>query len=302
MENTKKVVVLGKFDGVHIGHRALIKEAIRLASENNTKVTVYVISPKMNMAITSDFVKKQILESLGADEVVFRLLDDNIRNMSAEEFFTKVVIDELNAGYVVVGKNFRFAKDRSADSMCLRSLGTQYEVGVSIVDSVCMLSFEGKSEEVSSTAIRKYIADGRVDWASKYLGRDYTIKGTVTDGKHLGRKLGFPTVNVYPQSTALTMKNGVYVTLSRIDDKLFWSITNVGTNPTVDDRTDIITETHLLDADIDCYGKEIEISFLEFIRSEQCFENTDELKKQINNDISYALQYRDIKIKEGEGQ
>lgn len=293
MKSTKNVVVLGKFDGVHIGHSRLICKAMETGRQHDMQIVVYVIGFAKDKVITDDDDKEQILKSMGADKVIFRSLDLKLKNMSPEDFVRHVLLAELNSAYVIVGRNFRFGKERCGDSHMLTTICKDYGIKVYVIDTVRMLSPLGVMEDVSSTAVRNYISDGKVDYAAKYLGRPYSIKGTVTSGKHLGRKLGFPTINIYPPESFLDMKNGVYASLICIDGTEYKAITNVGLNPTVEYKKDVITETHILDEDIDCYGKEAEIKFIKFIRSEKCFKSMQELSMQIKSDMEEVKKYWD---------
>ena len=286
--NERNIVVLGKFDGVHLGHTKLLEKANQISREHSMPVVVYVISFKKDEVITDDNEKENILKSLGADEVVFRTMDDELKNMMPREFVQEIVHNKLRAGFVIVGENFRFGKGRCGDTDDLSKLCFEFCMDCVVVDTVCKQSPKGHAEVVSSTAIREYIAMGQVDIARQYLGRAYSIKGVVTGGKHLGGKMGCPTANVYPPQNSLAMKNGVYASEIIIDGASYKSITNVGCNPTVEEGKRVITETHILNGSMDCYGKTAEIRFIKFIRPEIRFENQDKLYKQIEADICYV--------------
>ncbi len=281
----RNIVVLGKFDGVHMGHIKLLEKASQISRERSMSVVVYVMSFKKDEVITNDSDKENILRSLGADKVIVRTIDDELKNMMPDEFVQKIVHTSLKAGFVIVGENFRFGKGRCGDTDTLSKLCSDMDMECVVVDTVRMLSPKGITEVVSSTAIREYIAEGQVDIAGEYLGRKYSIKGVVTSGKHLGGRMGCPTANVYPPKNSLTMKSGVYASEIIIDGVSYKSITNVGCNPTIDEDKKVITETHILANTINCYGKTAEIRFIKFIRPEICFENQDKLYKQIEADI-----------------
>ena len=286
--NERNIVVLGKFDGVHLGHTRLLEKANQISREHSMPVVVYVISFKKDEVITDDNEKENILRGLGADEVIFRTIDDEFKNMMPYEFVQNIVHTGLKAGFVIVGENFRFGKGRCGDVDTLSEMCSRIGMECVVVDTVRRLSPKGIKEVVSSTAIREYIAMGQVDIAGQYLGRAYSIKGVVTGGKHLGGKMGCPTANVYPPQNSLEMKNGVYASEIIIDGASYKSITNVGCNPTVEEGKRVITETHILNGSMDCYGKTAEIRFIKFIRPEIRFENQDKLYKQIEADICYV--------------
>ena len=289
----KTVVVLGKFDGVHLGHADLLKKAGEISRKNAIPIVVYVISPQRNDTITDDEQKENILNSYGVDRVVFRTLDNKLKNMMPDEFVRDIVCSELNASFVVVGENFRFGKDRCGDSNMLVNLCKNAGVECFVVDTVRMVSANGNNETVSSTAIREFLKEGQVDFAYKYLGRPYCIRGEVKHGKHLGTGMGVPTANIVPPQKCPEIRRGVYVSCIVLDGICYKSITNVGCNPTVEEGRALVTETHILDAEIDCYGKEAEVRFVKFIRPETVFESAEKLFEQIKADVSAAKKFWD---------
>ncbi len=287
----KNVVVLGKFDGIHMGHRALIKRASDIAVERNMRVIVYVIGGPEAGIITRDDDKKAILMLLGADEVRFRILDDEFRSMTPDCFVKEIISKELDAGYVVVGENFRFGKDRCADSNLLKSECALYGIETEIVETVFMDYADGDMCAISSSAIRNFLSKGDVESANKYLGRPFFIKGTVSEGKHLGRNIGFPTVNIYPSHKNLVPRDGVYATVIKLGDTLYNAVTNVGSNPTVEDGENIKIETHIFDFDKMCYGHDIVLYFAKFIRGEIHFDDVDQLVHQMHKDAETVKKY-----------
>ena len=289
----KTVVVLGKFDGVHLGHAQLLKKAGEISRKNAIPIVVYVISPQRNDAITEDAEKENILNSYGVDRVVFRTLDYKLKNMMPADFVRDIVCGELNASFVVVGENFRFGKDRCGNSNMLIDLCKDIGVECFVVDTVRMVSSNGSNETVSSTAIREFLKAGQVEFAYKYLGRPYCIRGEVKHGKHLGTDMGVPTANIVPPHNSPEIRRGVYVSCVVIDGVCYRSITNVGCNPTVEEGRSLVTETHILDANIDCYGKIAEVRFIKFLRPETVFESAEKLFKRIESDVSEAKKFWD---------
>lgn len=285
----KNVVVLGKFDGIHIGHARLMSVARDIASSEGMNVTVYIIGFPDRNVITDRDDQKEILSLMGADKIISRPLDEKLKNMNPQEFVNAIIRQELNAFCVVVGENFRFGKDRCADAGELLRLCKDYGIDVCIVETVNADYGENTSKPVSSSAIRMLVLSGEVDRAKEILGRPFFIKGCVSDGKHLGRKLGFPTVNIYPSKDALVPKNGVYATRVIIDGIKYNAVTNVGYNPTVEDGKKIKIETHILDYNNDCYGKTVYVYFEKFIREEQKFASVEELKQRVIKDKEYTI-------------
>jgi len=279
MNNPKTVVVLGKFDGVHIAHAKLIGTAVDVASRLGAKSLVYSMHRSDAPSITDNDKKLNIINSLGADRVVFKELNEEFMMLSAEEFVETILKNELNACCVVVGENFRFGKERSAGAKELKELCRGFGIDAIIIDTVHI-----GTEAVSSTLVKELLSRGNVALAGEYLGRAFSICGRVCEGKHLGRTLGFPTLNIYPDATCVLPMRGVYATKVIHLDKIYPAITNVGINPTVEDGKNIKVETHIFGETNITYGDEIAVEFLDFIRKEMQFENADCLRQQVEED------------------
>lgn len=283
---TKNVVAIGKFDGVHIGHRTLIETAAAVSQKLNMRLAVYVISAPNPKSITTPQRQERILRDLGADAIVRQELTEDFRSLSPEEFVDKILVGKLSAGYVVVGYNFRFGFNRRGDAKMLGELLSRHGVGITVIDSVNV-----ENEPVSSTRIRRLIENGDTEMTKKCLGRYFCMWGTASEGKHLGAKIGFPTINFYPSSDALIPKHGVYVSKVFLDGKRYTGITNVGVNPTVEDGKNIKVETHIPSLETGkLYGKSVRIAFAEYIRGESKFESVEQLKCQLERDKKYALE------------
>jgi riboflavin kinase/FMN adenylyltransferase len=287
----KKIVILGKFDGVHIGHMSLVSKARELSRSNNMQIIAYVIGLSAGNVITSDKEKEKILKESGIHKVMFNDLNPEFRSMSPHEFVNEIIADKLDSKYVVVGSNFRFGRDRCGDAISLTELCLEKGIEVHVVDTVKQIGKSGALEDVSSTAIKRYISEGEMEYVQKYLGRPFSIRGVVSEGKKLGRKLGFPTIHIVPKKEFTDIKKGVYATNITIEGKKYQSVTNVGTNPTVDKRQELITETHIPDCSIDCYGKTAELEFIKFMRSEKCFSDAHELANQLVLDTEEAKKF-----------
>ena len=289
MNNSKAVVVLGKFDGVHIAHTGLISTAVDIAKRQGIKSLVYSMQKSDTPSMTDSPQKLNIIKSLGIDEVVMRELDSKFMMLSAEEFVSGILKEELNACCVVVGENFRFGRNRSAGIEELKEICSVHGIDVVVMGMVRI-----GDETVSSTFVRKLLSMGNVSLAKVYLGRPFFVKGKVSEGKHLGRKLGFPTVNIYPGTSVYLPANGVYATNVRFMDKDYPAITNVGKNPTVEEGSNIKIETHIFGETAVVYGDEITVEFLEFIRPEVHFADMDELTKQVEEDKLKAKKIHNI--------
>ena len=280
-------VALGFFDGVHTAHQKIIESAVCYAKQNNLtpvalsfdKSPLEVLSGENVRYITSREDKEQIISSLGA-KAEFLPTDKELLSMEAEDFIEKILVNKYNIKYAVCGYNYRFGKNGRGDTDLLIKAGLRY--GFEVFVSPCEMYEE---ESISSSRIRRILEDGDIALANILLGRSFFVKGIVREGKRLGRKIGFPTANVFFFDKAVHLKNGVYKTLVTIDEKQFDAITNVGINPTVCDKS-FRSETYIPDFDGDLYEKEIKIEFLDFIRPERKFDSIEDLTEQIKKDLT----------------
>ena len=284
------IVVLGCFDGVHKGHTALIREARRIAAGASLPLAVFSFSepPKSFFSsepiplLTSLEEKKRIMKSLGVDLFVCLPFDRAIASIEAEQFFYEILKKRLAASFILCGFNYRFGNRGIGSTELLSKLCKENGIGLSVVSPI-----EIDGTPVSSSAIRRALEEGDVKGAASLLGRPYSICSTVINGQHLGRTLGFPTVNQIFEERLITPKNGVYLSRIRIGNTVKKGVTNVGVRPTVDGQT-LCAETHIFDFDGDLYGKRIRVEFLEFIRSEQKFNSVEDLSAQVHRDIEKA--------------
>lgn len=286
-EKDNTSIALGNFDGVHLGHIALIKSMIEdskkfnikssiLLFENHTKTTTQGHAPEL---LTDNIQRENIIRDAGVD-ILYKIdFDLYLRKLSAEEFVRNILIEKLNIKSVTVGYDYKFGYKAQANAKDLHAFGDKYGFKVNIVEPVML-----KGEIISSTKIRQYLKQGKIQKANDMLGRNYTLRGKVVPGKNLGNKLGFPTANINLSDKYLIPKNGVYRTITEIEDEFYYSISSIGKNPTFDEKETKI-ETHILDFNKDIYGKDIEIQIIEYLRSEKKFNNLQELKNQIKYDI-----------------
>lgn len=290
-DNNKKVVALGKFDGVHTGHMQLIKTASHIAKKLGLKTAVYVISP-VGENLTSGEQKYSLVKSAGADEMIEQPLSEDFRKMTPEEFVKEILVNTLCAAHVAVGYNFKFGINRCGNAETLKQICKKYNVGVTVIDKVMVDDCLGKAWVVSSTRIRQLLKNGDIENAKKALGRYYSICGVGKEGKHLGSKLGFPTVNLYPDKNVFVPKFGVYASKVSINGNKYNAVTNVGVNPTVENDKNIKVESHIFDyVGNSLYGADVCVEFVKFLRCETKFENADVLKQQIEKDKCSAKKY-----------
>ena len=278
-------VTIGKFDGVHMGHRELIAAVLR-EKKNGYSSCVISFSTEVEQEKSVIYTKKEkrkICEAMGVEVLAEYPLDETIREMSAEQFIDEILCRRLQAKVIVVGEDFRFGKGRSGDVALLQELEKQYGYR-----TVCVPKVEEEQVRISSTGIRSLLVEGRIEEANELLGRPYAVFGEVLHGKKLGRTLGFPTMNLIPPVEKLLPAYGVYVTKTKVDGQWFEGITNVGLRPTVDSDKRVTVETHLFAYEGDLYGKQVEVQFLFFLRPERKFEDVEQLKNTILEDVKKA--------------
>ncbi len=288
----KTVITLGKFDGVHRGHRKLINTVKKIRQEHGWKSVVFtfnispqiVLGQKPKEVLMTNRERFVFLERQGFDYLVECPFTEEIRTMTPELFISEVLVKKLNAGAIVVGDDFHFGKDRAGNAETLIVAGKAYGFEVHVIkkeaDSV-------GGRDISSSFIREELALGHMEKVKELLGFSYYITGTIAKGKQLGSKIGIPTINVYPPEEKLLPPDGVYISKVMIDGIMYRGVTNIGTNPTVQgDRLSV--ETHLLDCKLDLYGKEAHIYLLKFQRPELTFSGIEELQKQMEKDIAAA--------------
>ena len=278
-------VALGFFDGVHIGHKAVINACKNLKNDGE-KLTVFTFkdSPSGTLSgnkkplLTTNDEKFELFESLGVD-IVYCVDFNEVKDLCAETFVDDILCDKLNAKTVVTGFNYRFAKDGKGTTEDLEKLCSNHCIRTHICKPVIF-----DDVPVSSTRIRECIKNGEIESANKMLGYNFSIKSVIHSGNHIGTKLNSPTINQSLNSILVTPKFGVYATKVTIDNNAYFGATNIGCHPTVGECTPIC-ETHLLDFNSsDLYDKNATTEILHFVRSEQKFDSLDALKEQIETD------------------
>ena len=284
---SKTLLCLGNFDGVHLGHRALIAQAKELRDEwfSDAALCVFCFSAPSGDYLLSDppphlSTLEQKLALFAACGVEYAIIADfsEIRDLSPTAFVPDVLQRACNAVGAVCGFNYRFGRGGK---------GTPKLLGEWLPTSVCSEVRED-GDTVSSTRIRRLIAQGDLETANRLLGRPYSITSEIVHGKALGQKLGFPTINQGFPRSMLIPPHGVYVTECCVDGISYRGVSNVGIRPTVDNAASVNCETHLLDCDADLYGKKATVSFLRFLRPEERFDSVEALKKQVARDIAAA--------------
>ncbi len=284
-------VALGKFDGVHRGHRKILSELLSSGKDGLTPV-VFTFEPSAAVFFGGEGVKeislrddkRRIFEDLGVSILVEFPLDHDTAGIGAEDFIKKILSEQLNMKRIVCGPDVSFGYRGAGDKNMLLSFAEKYGYEVSLVEKLMI-----EEGEISSTLLRKALSDGDMLLAEKILGEPYRIFGTVETGRRLGRSLGMPTMNIYPDTRRCLPQNGVYVTNALFGGAVYRGLTNIGVRPTVSDEGRLSVETYLFDFDTDMYGKNITVEFLSFLRPEKKFDSLKELSAQMARDIAEAV-------------
>ncbi|MHC6179629.1 bifunctional riboflavin kinase/FAD synthetase [Clostridium sp. JNZ X4-2] len=289
MEGT--YIALGSFDGLHMGHMKLINKTIKLARNNGSKSMVFTFKNHPLMTINPDLAPKilmdnpskiDVLRNAGLDIINMANFNEDLMKICPEDFVIHLLNNYRAKGFVV-GFNYRFGYKNLGDVNLLKKLSRTYKFCLYVIDSV-----KYKGQIVSSSIIRNIITDeGDMKKANMLLTRPFMIQGRIIHGKQLGRKLGFPTVNMDYDKKFVIPKGGVYYTRVELDDGIFKGITNVGYNPTTYDNK-LSIETNILGFDGNVYDKNIKIHFIERIRDEIKFNSLTELANQLKRDKMYA--------------
>jgi len=293
--NTKEsVIAVGNFDGVHIGHQSILNKLNDYPNFQKVVITfkphpVIFVNPERKLKlITADYSDKvSTLKQFSPDLIFLQDFTKTVKNAKPVEFI-KVLKEKLNMKYLIVGDDYNFGKDREGNVEFLKSISKKFDFELIIVPQI-----EENNQRITSSYIRKLLLIGGIKLANKYLYHPFFIKGFVETGLARGRKLGFPTINFKSYSlNQLYPSDGVYITLTKVDgdNKIYNSITNVGSSPTFNENQRRV-ETHILDFNKNIYFKKVKIHFLYKLRDEIKFNSMEELVEQINTDKAHATNY-----------
>lgn len=278
---------LGMFDGVHLGHQSIINALHEVSSEKGLESAILtfwphprlVFNPNEDLKLLNTLEEKsQLLSSFDIENLFLKEFDEEFRNLSGEEFVRQILVDKLNVKHLIVGYDHVFGKNRSGNFELLKKLAP--ELGFEVVQ---MEAVNIHNKNISSTKVRNALLEGQIKEANELLGYHYPVSGTVTDGKKLGRTIGYPTANIEVNRLKLLPKKGAYITDVFIDGEQYQGMLSIGTNPTVE-GTDLTTEVYILDFDQDIYGKEITVAFREFLHEEIKFESIEKLIERLDED------------------
>ena len=288
------VATIGNFDGVHLGHQAVIGQLGEEAGRLHLPSALITFEPQpmeyfrpqqAPARLTRLREKVEALRRFHIDRLLLLPFTRKLAQMSAGDFIQRVLVDGLGLRYLVVGDDFRFGKDRTGDFAMLQAAG--HEHGFAVVN---MHTFEIEGERVSSTRVRGALNQGDLGGAAQLLGRTYRMSGRVAHGKKLGRQLGFPTANIHVHRKATPLQGIFVVEVFGIEGEPLPGVASLGTRPTVDGTTTIL-EVYLFDFDRDIYGAHLQVSFLHKLRDEVRYTTLDALKIQIGKDVENARNY-----------
>src|SRR5579871_6271668 len=287
------VYAIGNFDGLHLGHRAVIERAVALAKKRGRPSAILTFEPHpadhfaqrpVVFRLTPLKIKAGLCASLGLSGLVVIPFNSGLAAKSADEFVAEVLVARLAVSAVVIGWDFHFGKGRGGSPASLAEAGKRHGFDVEIVAKVEDGAL--KSAAVSSTAIRQALERGDVAAAARGLGRNYAVSGRVVAGQRLGRTLGVPTADIVLEPTN-RLAHGIYAVIARVDGQAYPAVASFGVRPTVDNGPPLL-EVHLLDFKGDLYGREMEVEFVERIRDEQKFGSLTELVAEMERDKQRA--------------
>jgi riboflavin kinase/FMN adenylyltransferase len=294
----RPVLTIGNFDGVHLGHRAILEivvdrarslggEAILLTFEPHPRKIVQPDRPPSLLATLEQ--KAELLDAAGIDVLIVESFDLEFAQTPPEVFVNEYIQRRIAPTEVYVGYDFHFGRDREGSMRLLAETGPRLGFSVTVIPEITM-----GERDVNSTRIRDLLGTGQVKEAAELLGRPFSVRGSIVEGMKRGRGMGFPTANLAPDNEMLPHA-GVYICAVRfLDDgdpgrgEVIPAVTNLGYRPTFDDQRSLVAEAHLMDFSGDLYGRKVDLDFLERLRPEQKFESIDELKLQIGRDVDTA--------------
>lgn len=284
---------IGKFDGIHIGHRRLLEEILS-RKKDGMAACVFTFDPppavffggsagqgssKIKILNTRD-EKRRLFDRMGVDILIEFPLNEETSAIMPGVFALEVLAKQMNVRFLAAGHDLSFGAKGAGNAALLRELGPKLGFDFMTIDKICM---EGR--EVSSTLVRDRVEAGDMEAVRRLLGMPYMIAGKVVRGNQIGRTLGFPTINILPEEYKLLPPRGVYFSQARYKGKLYRAVSNVGCKPTISDREALGVETYLYDFEEEIYDEIVEVYLCRFHRPEQRFESLEELKEQLRKDI-----------------
>ena len=288
------VLTLGVFDGLHLGHQRIMQTVVERAQAVDAVATAITFDPHPRAVLHPETAPPLLqtldqrlanFEVLGIEQTIVIHFDRAFASLRAEDFVRSIIHDRLHAKEVFIGKDFAFGHSRNGNIELLQKMGN--ELGFSAFEAP-EFSFRGR--RISSSTIRELLAEGKINFVRRMLGRPYGVEGVIIRGNRRGHTIGFPTANLRPHNRVIP-KFGVYATATLLDGVWRPSITNIGVRPTFENTADSSIETYIFDFDRDIYGDVIRVRFLYWIRDERKFGGPDELKDQIARDVQRARNF-----------
>ena len=297
--NHPTAVAIGKFDGVHVGHKKLLSEILK-QKEQGFLACVFTFDPSPAVffgkapagELTTKAEKRKLFEKMGVDILVEFPMNANTAQITPESFVSDVLVGMLNAKFVAAGEDVSFGDKGKGDARLLETMGVKLGYETVLINKVCV-----QGREVSSTFVRECVEQGDMEKVSELLGMPYCIEGEVLHGHKLGRKLQMPTINMRPEEDKLLPPFGVYFSLVSIWDeesgqmKTYGGITNIGCKPTVENEKVVGAETHIFDYDGDLYGQKVCVKLLKFHRPERRFADVGMLREELHKDSKICRKY-----------
>lgn len=292
--NKSSSITIGKFDALHKGHQLLVENIVKNSGLGVSVAIVFSESPRLTFSestSTKRFIitkneRKAMLEKMGVDYLLELNFDEKMQKTTPVDFI-KLLKNKLNMSYICIGEDFNFGYKGKGDANLLYELKDEYNFTLDVEKKL-----KYKDKYISSTRIRECISKGELDDANEMLGYSFFTKNVVVTGNRIGRTINYPTINLLPQDDKLLPPKGVYATSTKIGNKEFFGMTNIGVRPTIhEEKKYLSVETHLFDFDEDIYEKEVEVSFLRYLREEIKFSCVDELKQQIRKDEESVREY-----------
>ena len=286
-EKTAKVLSLGMFDGVHLGHVSIINQLKEIAQKYDLETAILtfwphprkVFNPNDELHLLNTLDEKiALLEKAGIEVVFLQEFDENFRNLTGEEFIELILVEKLNVKHVIIGYDHVFGKNKSGNFDLLQQLSEKLGYDVAQLKAVKEGDFN-----ISSTKIRNCLGNGNIIGANKMLGYHYSVSGKVVDGKKLGRTIGYPTANLEINELKLLPKKGAYIVEVSVKNKFYKGMLSIGTNPTVNGEK-LTVEVYILDFNEDIYGEEITVKFRDFLHEEIKFESLEKLIERLDED------------------
>ena len=286
-----RVIALGMFDGLHLGHLDIIRKAVSVAERDGLTSTVQTFRNLFKQDSKTLYTAEERLDLIsrtGADELL--VLDfDEVKDMEPEDYLKNVILYRCVADTLIMGEDYRFGKDARGDVAMIKEFAKANDIRVIVVKDHLL---EGTDRKISTTWLRDALAEGDADLARDLCGgRNYIYSGRCVQGKQMGREMGFPTANIIVPEDKYVVRRGVYVSRVRLGQRILYGVTNIGRRPTLEDAVNDVVETYIFDFDENIYGAKLEVELMHFLRPESKMTSKEELINAVNLNKAQALEY-----------